>query len=408
MPRSFGFLSTYPPTQCGLASFSRSLMRALATPESGDTAGIVRVMSQAAGDQPTAPSAVEVVDHLDVRGRYAYRGAAATLNAVDIAVVQHEYGIYGGADGEQLVDVLDGMRVPVIVVAHTVLESPTRHQSQVLRQVVAASQAVVTMSDTAKTRLIHRYGVAPAKVRVIRHGASSRVGGHVTEPTARPMILTWGLLGPGKGIEWAIDGLQRLRDLRPTPEYVVAGQTHPRVRLHEGEAYRSALAQRADAAGVGHMLRFVDTYLDDAALAQLVSQAAVVLLPYESREQVTSGVLVEAVAAGKPVVATGFPHAVELLTSGAGQLVPQFDGGSIGDALHRVLTEPGLAGQMATEATRLAPSLLWPAVAAQYRSLADALLTNARPRNTVIPRTVVRPPTLPDAAALAGGARASR
>jgi len=405
MPRSFGFLGTYPPTQCGLASFSRSLMRGLATPDSGDTAGIVRVVSQTAGDRPTPASALEVVGHLDVRSRDAYRAAAATLNTFDVVVVQHEYGIYGGADGEQLVDVLNGVRVPVVVVAHTVLETPTRHQSQVLRQVVAASDAVVTMTDTAKARLIRRYDVAPAKVSVIRHGASSRLGASVPAPSGRPTILTWGLLGPGKGIEWAIDGLQRLRGLHPTPEYVVAGQTHPRVRLQQGEAYRFALAQRAGAAGVGHMLRFVDAYLDDAALAQLVSQAAVVLLPYESRDQVTSGVLVEAVAAGKPVVATAFPHAVELLTSGAGRLVPQFDGRSIGDALHQVITEPGLARQMAAEATRLAPSLLWSAVAAQYRSLADTLLNTARPRTTVSPRTVVGPLVIPATAALAGRAK---
>ncbi len=106
----------------------------------------------------------------------------------------------------------------------------------------------------------------------------------------------------------------------------------------------------------------------------LISRADVVLLPYDSREQVTSGVLVEAVAAGKPVVSTAFPHAVELLSSGAGLLVPQFDGAATGDALHRVLSEPGLARKMAAEATRLAPSLLWPAVADQYRSLADTLL----------------------------------
>jgi glycosyltransferase involved in cell wall biosynthesis len=390
-----------------LASFSRALMQGLSTPDSGDTVGIVRVVSRTAGDRPTAPSAVEVVGHLDVHGRNAHRAAAATLNTFDVAVVQHEYGIYGGADGDQLLDVLDWLRVPVVVVAHTVLERPTRHQSQVLRRVVAASDAVVTMTDAAKARLVRLYDVAPAKISVIRHGASPRLGASVSTPGTRPMILTWGLLGPGKGIEWAVDGLQRLRDLQPTPEYVVAGQTHPRVRLHAGEAYRSSLAQRASAAGVGHMLRFVDAYLDDAALALLISRADVVLLPYESREQVTSGVLVEAVAAGKPVVATAFPHAVELLTSGAGRLVPQFDGSSIGDALHQVLTEPAVARGMAVEATRLAPSLLWPAVAEQYRSLADTLLATA-PRTTVRPPTVARPPAVPATVRLADRAPVSR
>lgn len=369
MPRSFGFLSTYPPTQCGLATFSRSLMRGLSVPGTGDTAGIVRVM-----DGPVTSVAPEVAGHLHVRSASSHLAAAAALNTFDVAVVQHEYGIYGGADGDQVLAVLDEVRIPVVTVAHTVLESPTRHQDQVLRQVIAASDAVVTMTDAARERLIRRYDTEPGKVSVIRHGASPRLAVDIPAPAARPVILTWGLLGPGKGIEWAIDGLQKLRDLQPAPLYVVAGQTHPRVRLHEGEAYRNALMHRAEAKGVGSLLRFVGSYLDEAALTRLISRADVVLLPYDSREQVTSGVLVEAVAAGKPVVATAFPHAVELLASGAGLVVPQQDGPAIGDALRQVLTEPGLAGRMGAEAERLAPSVLWPAVAAQYRALAGDLL----------------------------------
>jgi len=378
VPRSFGFLGTYPPTQCGLASFSQALMRSLSTLDSGDTAGIVRVVSRPTGDRPTPTAAVEVVEHLDVHGRDSHLAAATALNTFDLAVVQHEYGIFGGSDGDQVLAVLDEVKVPVVVVAHTVRETPTRHQAQVLRQVAAASDAVVTMTDAAKDRLVRLYDVSPAKVRVIHHGASPRLGVSSPARGRRPMILTWGLLGPGKGIEWAVDGLQRLRDLTPTPEYVVAGQTHPRVLRHAGEAYRNGLAARASAGGVGHLLRFVGTYLDDTALARLVGQADVVVLPYDSREQVTSGVLVEAVAAGKPVVATAFPHAVELLSGGAGRLVAQFDGGAIGDALREILTNPGLARQMSTEAGRLAPSLRWSAVAEQYRSLADTVLAASR------------------------------
>jgi len=167
--------------------------------------------------------------------------------------------------------------------------------------------------------------------------------------------------------------LPRLQRLRPLPGYVVAGQTHPRVRQRQGEAYRNQLQQQAARIGVADMLRFEDSYLDDDALGRLVRRADVVVLPYDSREQVTSGVLVEAIAAGKPVVATAFPHAVELLSSGAGIVVPHQDGAAIGEALYRVLTEPGQAQRMRAEAARLGPSLRWPAVAEQYRALATGL-----------------------------------
>jgi polysaccharide biosynthesis protein PslF len=369
VPNSIGFLGTYPPTQCGIATFTHALMRSIATAEPGTRVGVVRVM-----DSPGRPVAREVVGHLrtDVRGTHV--DAAEALNTFDVAVVQHEYGIYGGTDGDQVLAVLDHVRVPAVVVAHTVLAQPTAHQAQVLRQVIDACDAVVVMTDAARERLIDLYDIDPARVTVIRHGATARADRDLTAPRQKPLILTWGLLGPGKGIEWAIDGLQRLQRLRPLPTYVVAGQTHPRVRQQQGEAYRHQLQRRAAAAGVADMLRFEGSYVDEGALTRLIRRADVVLLPYDSREQVTSGVLVEAIAAGKPVVATAFPHAVELLSSGAGLVVPQQDGAAIGEALYRVLTEPGQVQRMRVEAARIAPSLRWQAVADQYRALASRLL----------------------------------
>ena len=368
MPNSFGFLSTFPPTQCGIAMFSQSLMRSIMAGDSGDRVGLVRVM-----DSP-GPSTPEVVGHLRTDLPATHVAAAEALNSFDIAIVQHEYGIYGGPDGDHLLSVLDSIRVPVVVVAHTVLARPTPHQASVLRRVVQISAAVVVMTEAARRRIVELYGADPARVRVIQHGAIVRVDpGPVASHS--PSILTWGLLGPGKGIEWAIDGLRRLHRLRPLPAYVVAGQTHPRVLKQQGEAYRRALRKRAVDVGVSEMLRFDGSYVDEATLDQLIRRADIVLLPYDSREQVTSGVLVEAVAAGKPVVATAFPHAVELLSSGAGLVVEQQDGAALGEALYRVLTEPGQAQRMRAEAARIAPSLGWPAVADKFRTLAGVVLT---------------------------------
>jgi polysaccharide biosynthesis protein PslF len=369
MSHSFGFLSTYPPTPCGIATFSQALMSSIATVVAGDRVGVVRVL-----DAPDGAASPEVVGQLrtDVLGGHV--AAAAALNTFDIVIVQHEYGIYGGLDGDQLLSVLDQVRVPVVVVAHTVLAQPSRSQALTLQRVIAASEAVVVMTDAARERLVRLYHVDPARVNVIRHGATARADPEGPASRHNPLILTWGLLGPGKGIEWGIDGLRRLQRLLPLPTYVVAGQTHPRVRRQEGEAYRSMLLQRAVAAGVEGMLRFAGSYVDEFALSQLIRRADVVLLPYDSREQVTSGVLVEAVAAGKPVVATAFPHAVELLSGGAGLIVPQRDGVAVGEALYRVLTEPGQAKLMRMEANRIAPSLGWTTVAEQYRALAAGLL----------------------------------
>ncbi len=368
MPLSVGFLSTYPPTQCGLASFTASLRAHLVA--DGCRCGVVRVV-----DRPEAIVGSDVVCHLVPGSDAAQVQAAAALDEFDVAVVQHEFGIYGGADGDEVLGVLDRLTVPAIVVLHTVLTGPTRHQREVLERVTRRAEAVITMTMTARTRLLNYYNVDAAKVVVIPHGAidSTTVGAPRHRPGA-PTILTWGLLGPGKGIESVIDVLPDLRRLDRRLRYRVVGQTHPRVLERDGEAYRSSLVARAASRGVTDMVAFEASYLDAASLQRMVAQADVVVLPYESREQVTSGVLIEAVAAGKPVVATAFPHAVELLGPGAGLVVPHGDRKALADALRRVLVEPGLAASMTDRSGRVAPQLRWSSVAARYRELADNLV----------------------------------
>ena len=259
-------------------------------------------------------------------------------------------------------------------------------QREILDELVLRADAVVTMTHTARERLFQNYLVPPAvDVHVVPHGAAESRPTAVPAPLDagddscanihRPTVLTWGLLGVGKGIEWGIDAMASLRDLDPPPRYLVVGQTHPKVLDHEGERYRHGLEARMLSRGVQDLVEFDPRYLSTDDLQQIIRHADVVLLPYDSREQVTSGVLVEAVSAGRPVVATAFPHARELLAGGAGILVERADPAAIAEALRRVLTVDGLAAAMTAEATRLAPQLLWTSVAQQYRELAAAVLS---------------------------------
>ncbi len=387
MAISFGMLSTYPPTQCGLATFSHALVRHLVG--SGADVGIVRVV-----DSPQPPQP-RVVHELVLGERRAARPAAAALNLHDVAIVQHEYGIFGGRDGADVLDVLADVRVPVISVLHTVLTSPTPNQRRVLAGVVAASSVVVTMTLTARQRLLDGWDVDPGKVMVIAHGAEDNRApelghdavtrwedeggsrGQAAAPGAavrRPRILTWGLLGPGKGIEWALAAMAGLADLDPRPVYEVVGETHPRVVEWAGESYREGLEAQVADLGLADHVTFDGRYLDGQTLRGIVRAADIILLPYDSRDQVTSGVLTEAVVAGKPVVSTSFPHAVELLSSGAGLLVPQRDADAISRALRTLLTDPVLTASMARTSLSLAPGLLWPAVADQYIAVGVGLL----------------------------------
>jgi polysaccharide biosynthesis protein PslF len=370
MSTRFGFVSTFPPTQCGLATFTAALRSAMlhATTDEGL---VVRLVDRAAprpGD--------EVAAQLISNDSTSLSLAAEQLNLCDVAIVQHEYGVYGGADGSEILHLLDQVLVPCIVVLHTVLTHPTLHQRQVLESVIAKADAVVVMTMTARDRLAAGYAVDMTRVRVIAHGAPA-VATTMAEPTFRTgefTVLTWGLLGPGKGIEWGIEAMTLLSDVKPLPRYVVAGQTHPKVLLDEGEAYRDRLREQVRQAELGAWVTFDGHYRSASSLASLIRSADVVLLPYDSTEQVTSGVLIEAVAAGKPVVATRFPHAAEILAGGAGLLVPHRDPAAIAAALRSVITRGDVMTRMTAAAAATAPALLWPVIADQYRELAGRLI----------------------------------
>jgi polysaccharide biosynthesis protein PslF len=375
-PATVGVLSTYPPTQCGLATFSAALVDELNRHRR--SAGVVRIV-----DRAESHPGAEVAAHLVNGSRESTADAVRRLNGFDVVVVQHEYGIYGGPDGAEVLDIVGGLTVPTVIVLHTVLQDPTAGQRRILHRLVDAADVLVTMTETARRRVLDTYGARPDSVVVIPHGAPDHgpvdpaLGRAQRAAAGRPLVLTWGLLGPGKGIEWAIDAMAGLRDLRP--RYLVIGRTHPKVLDRDGESYRAELARRAAARGVADLVELDDRYLGVGELAALVQRADVVVLPYDSREQVTSGVLIEAVAAGRPVVSTAFPHAVELLGDGTGLVVPQRSPAALGAALRRALGEPGLADELARRAALKAPDLLWGAVADRYQRIADSLVRAALP-----------------------------
>jgi polysaccharide biosynthesis protein PslF len=366
--RSIGILSSYPPTACGLATFSAALASGLES--NGCQAHVVRVVDTASSNTSTN----RVVGELVNGSPGSVSAAIELLNQCDVAVIQHEYGLYGGFDGDEVVTILEGLEVPSIVVAHTILTNPTVHQRQVLNEVAKLADNVVVMSEAAKDRLCLGFDVDSARVRIIPHGAAVPKRKLTSKYQGRPTLLTWGLIGPGKGIERAIDAMPSLQGLPMRPRYLVAGQTHPKVLAAHGEVYRQSLMERAERLGVGPSVDFDAQYRDVESLTGLIESSAVVVLPYDSREQVTSGVLVDAIAAGRPVVSTAFPHAIELLASGAGIVVDHDDPEALALAIKRVLLEPGLADRMSAEAQRLAPTLGWKVVANHYVVMANRLL----------------------------------
>jgi polysaccharide biosynthesis protein PslF len=366
---SIGIVSSALPTPCGLATFTSALGTALE--ELGHDVGVVRVL-----DVPEArgENRMHELGTLVASDPSTIAGTVDVLNRCDVVIIQHEFGLFGGLDGDDIVDVMKGLTVPIIAILHTVLLRPTEHQFEVMNDVGRLATAVVVMTATAERTLDSVFEIDDRKVSLIAHGATI-VGASKDLPISdRPRLLTWGLIGPGKGIEWVIDALPSLRDLDPLPLYVVAGRTHPKVLSAFGDVYRESLKARVAANDVDDMVLFDDSYRSADALQDLIESANIVILPYDSTDQVTSGVLVDAIAAGRPVIATAFPHSIELLSTGAGLIVGHRDAADISEAIRTALTVPGYELEMAAEARRIAPSLGWAAVARQYADLARTIV----------------------------------
>jgi glycosyltransferase involved in cell wall biosynthesis len=359
---SLAIVSTFPPTACGLATFAAALAGGLSRNGVTDI-GVVRC---AVDSLPVRDD--RVITTLEPGRVHSIKESAIALNSYDCVLLQHEFGIFGGHDGDDVVRLIDHLEVPLVTTLHTIPTRPTSHQRETLERVIAGSDQVVTMTGAARQRLLEFYDVDPRDVVTIPHGATLPPP-VAPRPAPFPTVLTWGLLGPGKGIEWVIDALAEVSDVVPQITYLVAGRTHPKVKEREGERYRESLKERARERGVEARVVFDQLYRDVPELIELVRSSSVVVLPYDSDDQVTSGVLVDAVAAGVPVVATDFPHARELLSDGAGIVVPHRDPSAIARALRTIVTNANIARDMRRRAEELARLHDWTKVAGDYLRL---------------------------------------
>lgn len=364
---SVAVMSTYPPTHCGLATFAAALSKGMSD-VGARSVGIIDV-----NDDPSPPSIPNVVARLKSHSARSRIEVARVINGYDFLLLQHEFGIFGGNDGCEILELLDDVIVPIVVTLHTVPLRPTSGQRQVLEDLAERADVLVAMTNVARQRFIELYDVDSSKVVVIPHGATlpASSGTPKDEPFT---FLTWGLLGPGKGIEWMIDAMAMVPELRNRIRYVVAGQTHPKILANDGDSYRDMLKRRSRLLGVDGLIEFDDSYRSLDSLLQLIGTASCVVLPYDSVDQITSGVLVDALAARRPVIATAFPHAVELLEDKAGLVVPHHDPVSLASAIRSVVTEKTKLAEMYEATADIAREHRWPAVAARYLEFGSQLV----------------------------------
>jgi glycosyltransferase involved in cell wall biosynthesis len=389
------FLGTYPPRRCGIATFTRDLavgMRA-ANPE---MEALAIAVTDPSGDYEY-PKEVEYEIRQGTKGDYAR--AAELINYKDVrwVSVQHEYGIFGGDDGAYVLDFLSALHVPAVVTLHTVLENPSEGQRTIVQKMAKGAELVV-MSGVAADLLARRYDLRGARVHVIPHGipdmgprdqnslkAKFGVAGH-------RMLLTFGLLGPNKGIETVIRALPAAIAACPDLVYFVVGATHPAVLRQHGEAYRTTLERDAERLGVRDHVVFRDQYVTTEELCSYLQATDIFVSPYLNEAQVTSGALSYAMGAGAAVASTPYWHAKELLADGRGRLFPFADSAALGETLIALLTSPAELRQAREAAYSFTRSFTWPQIGAQYLKLSATLGQSAPKR--------VRQPELPRASSL--------
>jgi polysaccharide biosynthesis protein PslF len=353
-------ISTYPPTRCGIGRFSRSLVDALYRVEAPFRVDIVRLLRGAPGGDNSYCS-VEI----DPDSQVSLRVAARFLNQRSLAVIQHEFGIFGRNDGVGVLDLADKLHVPLVSVLHTVLRRPTEDQHKIISS-LGERGSLVVLCESARSILADVYNVPPSEVAVIHHGAqwSSRP----PNPPPRRRLITWGLLGPGKGLERSIRSMAILKDLGHAPEYLIVGRTHPQVLMRQGPAYRRSLEELVDRLGLDDSVKFVDRYLEDDELEDLAASSDIVVVPYDNSDQVSSGVVTDALGLARPVVATDFPYAHEMLDDGSG-LVVAHDPMKMAYAIERLMVDEDLYLQAAGAAQAVSRQVAWDHVARRYARL---------------------------------------
>ena len=377
-PVKVSFVSTYPPRKCGIATFCSDLLSSMKQLY-GDGGNSIEEQSNfevialnRANENYNYDR--EVAFHIRDQQPNDYRRAADFINLspVDAVSVQHEFGIFGGEDGNYINYLLAGLKKPAITTLHTVLEEPTPGQRQTLMRICELSAHVVVMAQAAVDILIRVYRVPEDKILLIPHGTpdvpfldSSYYKDHF-KAEGRKVLLTFGLLGPSKGLEYAIEAMEDVVKGHPDALYIVLGATHPEVKRLYGEEYRHKLEKMVYDKGLEQNVTFYNQYVSIERLVQFLVATDVYITPYLSREQITSGTLAYALACGKAIVSTPYIYAEELLAEDRGYLVPFKDSKAMGEAVTNLLSDEALRNRMRKNSYQYGRQMIWKEVARNY------------------------------------------
>ena len=369
-PAKIAFLADYLPRKCGIATFTHDLYHAVAAQY---PATVCRVL--AINDVPKDYDyASEVGFEIQEQHLRDYQEAAnfLRLNGYDVLCLQHEFGIYGGKSGSHILALLRQVNIPIVTTLHTILEEPSRDQRRVMDEIVKLSERLVVMTERGRRILQEVYSASRGKIDLIAHGIPDTP---FVDPSCvkkqfglvgKKVLLTFGLLSPGKGVEYVIRALPEITRQHPDLIYIVLGATHPNLVRMEGESYRQSLERLAEKLGMNQHVAFYNRFVELEELKQFIGAADIYLTPYLTEAQATSGTLCYAFGCGKAVISTPYWHAEELLAEGRGVLVPFKDSESIARAVTGLLKDEAQLKAMSKQAYLLGREMIWSQTAKHY------------------------------------------
>lgn len=364
------FLTTYPPRECGIATFTQDLVNELKKSPRLNI-GIIAISDK------NLDYGGDVISQLGQYDRKCYADTAEKINVsgIDLVVVEHEYGIYGGECGEYLLDFAGRLKKPMVTTLHTVLSAPNGKQKDILCKLCEKSSAIVTMAGNSIKTLEDVYGADHENIALIHHGVPS-----VNFPERqtlkkemglenRTVISTFGLLGPGKGIEYGIKAVARTAAKHPDVLYMILGKTHPVIRRHSGEAYRESLEKLVRESGAAKNVRFVNRYLTKEEIMKYLKLSDIYMTPYLGKEQAVSGTLAYAVGSGRVIVSTPYAYAREMLAEGRGLLADFRNAKSLSEQLNYIIEHPEQKEEMERKTMTLGRTMTWAESAKRYADM---------------------------------------